>query len=66
MDEKAHGRVASLEFPDHLPGLLHHPGLMGIGRTAREVHPPATDFNEKQYVDRLQEQRFHGEKIASE
>ena len=65
MDEKRDDRVASLKFPDHLPGLLHDPGLIGISRAAREVHPPTTHFNEKQHVDRLQEQGLHGE-IAGE
>lgn len=66
MDEKADERVASIEFPEHVPCLLRDPSGIGMRRAASEVNPTTAHFDKKQHIDRLQKKGLDGEKIAGQ
>ena len=47
-----------IEIPYDLSCLLSNPSTIRIGGTAGEMNTPATDFDEEQDLDRLQEECF--------
>jgi len=61
-NEKPNGRIAILEFPHHLTGLLGDPGVIRMSRAACEMHPAAPNFDEHEDVNCVQKQGFDGEK----
>ncbi len=50
------------QLPHHLSGLLGHPGTRGMSSTTGKMNLTSARLNEHQHVDRLQEERFDGEK----
>jgi hypothetical protein len=58
-------RLSLFELPDHLSRLLCDPLPIRMGCTTCDIHPPRLQLNEKQNIDRLQEERFHREEIIA-
>ena len=46
--------------------LLGHPGGVGIGGDAGEVHSASSDLNEKERIETTQEHGAHGQEVASD
>jgi hypothetical protein len=53
MDEMGERPPLAFQFLHHLPGLLGHPALGGMGCCTHHVYPPRADFDEEQDVQRL-------------
>jgi hypothetical protein len=58
--------IPILEFPRHLTGLLGHPGCIRMSRAAGQIDPSRPVFDEKEYIQRLQDEGSHRQKIAGQ
>lgn len=50
MDDKAACHLVIGKFHGQVPGLLLHPGRIGVGRAAGDVNSAGTEVNEKQHI----------------
>lgn len=63
-NQKSDARVAVFQLPHELAGLLLNPCAVRMRRATSEMDASTTDLNEHEDIDRLQKQRFHGEKVT--
>jgi hypothetical protein len=63
-NEEAYGSLLLAERHDKVPGLLHDPGTIGMGRDAGEIHASAVEFDEEQNVQSPKPDGLHREEIA--
>lgn len=61
-DQKVDGGLALIQGPHHLARLLSDPGIIGMGRAAREVDPTRANFDENEHVQCLEKWSLDGEK----
>jgi hypothetical protein len=63
--DKEPGLVITVrELEREVPGLLGHPGRVGVGRQAAKVNPPRAELDEEQHVKGLEPDRLDREEVA--
>jgi hypothetical protein len=65
-NEEAYGCLLVAERHDKVPGLLHDPSAVGMGRDAGEIHASAVELDEEQHVQSPQPHGLHGEEVAGD
>jgi len=66
VDQESNWNFIFIEFPYQLSGLLSHPEPIWICSDASQVDTTRGQFDEKEHIQGLQPDRFHGKKVASQ
>lgn len=66
-DKHSHGlRKLAARPPGHVPGLLRHPGRIGLSGGVAEDHPPGADLEEDEGVEDAQPNALDGQEVAGQ
>ena len=66
VNEKAQTWLTVFHLPHKLSGLLRYPAAIQIRRAPSEMDTPASQLDEEEHIDGLQEDRLYGEEVTGQ
>jgi hypothetical protein len=66
VEQEADGHCSVLDLPTETTRVLRHPRRRWTSCTSREMHPPASQLNKEEDIQRFQPCRLNGEEVTRE